>query len=71
MGKATIEWVGTADLAFRLGLTPWQAYRLVLSGKLEARREGGKWQVSRASVDRYERESRPATGPYAQPRSSA
>ncbi len=55
MKRAKRKWLGTAELGLRLGLSPWHAYRLALSGKLESRRINGHWQVTLASVRKYER----------------
>ena len=39
-----------ADAAHRLGLSWGQAWRFLLQGKLEGRKVGGRWMVTRTSV---------------------
>lgn len=41
-----------ADAAHRLGLSWGQAWRFLLQGKLEGRKVGGRWMVTRTSVVR-------------------
>jgi hypothetical protein len=47
-----IEEVSLAQAAQRLGVSWHRAYRLALTGKLEARLIAGRWLVTSASVDR-------------------
>ena len=49
-----------ADAAQRLGVSWGRAWRLALTGVLEARRVGRLWTVSRSSVDRLLQQARGA-----------
>ena len=44
--------LGLADAAHMLGVSWAQAWRMVLTGRLDATKRGGRWQVSAASVHR-------------------
>ena len=48
-----VEKISLADAAMRLGISWHRAWRLALTGDLEARREGGRWYVSVASIEKY------------------
>lgn len=47
------------DAALELGVSWGVAWRLALRGELEARKIGGRWVVSRESLDRQLRQREP------------
>ncbi len=52
---APLEWMSTTQAADQLGVTD-RAVRLACQlGRLAARQVGGRWQVSRAVLDEYQR----------------
>ena len=46
-------WIPIADAAARLRLSYNQVLRLVLIGRLEGKRRGLRWMVSRNAVNRF------------------
>lgn len=45
--------IALSDAAQRLGLSWERAWRLLLSGALTGRKDGGRWLVSVSSVEHY------------------
>lgn len=45
--------IGLAEAAAALRLPYQRAHREVLVGKLDGRKEGGRWMVSVASINKY------------------
>jgi excisionase family DNA binding protein len=51
------NWITTAEAARLTGYHPEHVRRLLLAGKVEARKFGPTWQVSRASLLAYVRKA--------------
>jgi excisionase family DNA binding protein len=49
----TTDWVTTTEAGEQTGLTPDYIRRLIRSRKVEGRKWGNSWMVSRASVEKY------------------
>ena len=48
-----VEQLTLTDAAKQLGISWHRAWRLALTGDLDAQREGGRWYVTVASVEKY------------------
>jgi excisionase family DNA binding protein len=49
--RAGMSWITPGEAAAILGTDPKNIRRMIRSGKLEARREGGRWALSRDMVE--------------------
>lgn len=49
---STTQGIPLADAAMRLGVSWQQAWRLLLTGTLQGRKDGGRWVVDAESLER-------------------
>jgi excisionase family DNA binding protein len=54
----TTDWVTTSKAAEQTGLTPDYIRRLIRSHKVEGRKWGNSWMVSRESIEQYAQNAR-------------
>ena len=72
-GRTGDDTIGLAECAQRLGVPYQEAHRQLLIGRLNGAKRGGRWFITRESLDRYHRERQaqlPTSEAAAQVRSS-
>lgn len=55
MASQTPKDISLAEVAVLLKLSPFEAFQLVTAGKLEGRKHGKRWVVTRTSLEAYQR----------------
>jgi hypothetical protein len=49
------EWLASTDACILLSVSYPVMYRLICTGRLKARRKGGRWEIEVASIKAYRR----------------